>query len=165
MRVDIIRVEFGDKAVLRKLMELCQYDYSEFENSDVDEHGLFGYKYLDNYWTEDGRHPFIVRVGDKLAGFALVRVIEGTANMAEFFIMRRYRRSGIGKVVACRVFDMFPGKWRVEQMPGNLPAQAFWRKVISEYTSGYFDDLPGDEKWDGPFQLFDSTQIQMEGLS
>ena len=164
MKVDISRVEFGDKAVLRNLMELCQHDYSEFEDSDTDEHGLFGYKYLDNYWTEDGRHPFIVKVDGKPAGFALVREIEGAANMAEFFIMRKYRRSGLGRTVACKVFDMFPGKWRVEQMPGNLPAQAFWRKVISEYTIGGFEDLPGDDKWDGPIQLFDSTKIRAEGL-
>ena len=164
MRVDISRVEVGDKAVLRNLMELCQHDYSEFEDSDTDEHGLFGYKYLDNYWTENGRHPFIVKVGDRLAGFALVRQIEGVANMAEFFIMRKYRGNGTGRIVACRIFDMFPGKWRVEQMPGNLPAQAFWRKVISEYTGGHFHDFPSDEKWDGPFQLFDSTQVRGEGL-
>ena len=165
MDIRIVRVEYEDKALLRNLMELCQHDYSEFEDSDTDDHGLFGYKYLDNYWTDAGRHPFILRVDGKLAGFALVRVIDDVANMAEFFIMRKYRRAGVGRILACRVFDMFPGKWRVEQMPRNLPAQAFWRKVISEYTGGRFEDLSGDDKWNGPFQLFDGTQTQVESPS
>jgi predicted acetyltransferase len=37
------------------------------------EHGLYEYKYVDNYWSEDGRHPCFIQVEEKLAGFALVR--------------------------------------------------------------------------------------------
>ncbi len=37
--------------------------------------GLYDYMYLDHYWTEEGRHPFFIRVDGKLAGFALVREI------------------------------------------------------------------------------------------
>ena len=160
MKVDIEKVAYEHKSILRNLMELCQHDYSEFEDSDVDEHGIFGYKYLDNYWTEEERHPFIVKVDGKLAGFALVRVIDGVANIAEFFIMRKYRRTGVGRIVAQRVFDMFPGKWRVEQAPRNLPAQNFWRKVISEYTNGQYEELPGDHKWNGPIQLFECKKVE-----
>ena len=157
MKIDVERIAYEDKSVLRNLMELCQHDYSEFEDADVDAHGLFGYMYLDNYWTEEGRHPFVVRVDGKLAGFALVRQTDGLAMMAEFFVIRRYRREEIGSIVARRIFDMFPGKWRVEQMPRNLAAQLFWRRVISEYTGGRYDELPHDERWDGPIQLFDTN--------
>lgn len=76
MNIEIQSASVNDKSVLRNLIELCQHDYSEYDNADVDEHGLFGYKYLDNYWTEPGRHPFLVRVAGKLVGFVLVRAID-----------------------------------------------------------------------------------------
>lgn len=120
VEIRLEKVSYEDKAVLRNLLELYMYDFSEFRegDNDVNEHGLYGYKYLDHYWTEPGRHPFLVRVGTKLAGFVLVRTTrmsdESTCySTAEFFIMRKYRHQGIGQAVAFQVFDMFPGRWRV----------------------------------------------------
>jgi predicted acetyltransferase len=74
--VELIKVSYQKKAVLRNLMELYQYDTSEYEDdsdNDVNEFGQYDYKYLDNYWTEEGRHPFFVIKSGKLAGFVLVR--------------------------------------------------------------------------------------------
>ena len=158
MDVDIQEVSIEDKSILRNLMELCQHDYSEFNGEDVGEYGLFGYKYLDHYWTEPDRHPFIVRVSGRLAGFALVRVNylhnnELINSIAEFFIMRKYRRQGIGQIVAHRIFDMFQGKWRVRQEGENLPAQIFWSKVVSRYTGGRFREVQ-DDNWKGTIQEF-----------
>lgn len=154
MEIGIQRASIEDKSIFRNLMELCQHDYSEFGGEDVNEHGIFGYRYLDHYWTEPGRHPFIIKVSGKLAGLALVRAIdEDTHSIAEFLIMRKYRRQGVGQTVAHRIFDMFPGKWRIAQEEGNLPAQVFWRKVISRYTNGDFEDVQDDD-WEGPVQEF-----------
>ena len=66
-------MSFADKQVLRHLVEFYVYDYSDYMGWDVDEHGVFGYRYLDHYWTEPDRHPFFIRVDGRLAGFALVR--------------------------------------------------------------------------------------------
>ena len=42
-------------------------------------------------------------------------------------------------------------------MPLNLPAQAFWREVIAEYTQGrYVEHELHDERWDGYLQCFDN---------
>ena len=73
--VTLQRISIEHKSVLRNLMELCQHDYSEFNGEEINEHGLFGYGYLDNYWTEAGRHPFFVLASGNLAGFALVRTL------------------------------------------------------------------------------------------
>jgi len=160
MNIEIKKASIEEKSILRNLLELYQYDFSEFDGSDIDEHGLFGYKYLDHYWTEDNRYPFIIRVNGKLAGFVLVRDLINTDNtithcISEFFIMRKYRRQGIGKTVAQKVFDMFPGYWSVAQIEQNIPAQNFWRKVISEYTKGNYREIyQNDDNWVGPIQLF-----------
>jgi hypothetical protein len=95
-----MKVAIEKKAILRNLMELYQYDMSQFEDdsdNDVNEYGLFDYKYLDHYWTEKGRHPFFMMKSGKLVGFVLVREINETVNkqqkfsIAEFFILRKYR--------------------------------------------------------------------------
>ena len=64
MEIKLQLISFEHKNVLRNLMELCQHDYSEFSGDDINEHGLFDYRYLDNYWTESGRYPFFIRVSE-----------------------------------------------------------------------------------------------------
>ena len=160
MNVEVRKAALEEKIVLRHLLELYEYDFSELEDRDLDPHGLFGYPWLDHYWTEAGRYPFLVRVEGKLAGFVLVRTLEEselghTYSVAEFFILRKYRRSGVGSQVAGHIFDMFPGPWSVAQTQSNHAAQAFWRKVISEYTRGnYQERWSNDEEWKGPIQKF-----------
>ena len=164
MNIEIQEATLIDKPVLRNLLELCQHDYSEYDGEDVDEHGLFGYRWLDHYWTDAGRYPFFIRVDGRLAGFVLVRKVDSKDgrtihSIAEFFVMRKYRRHGVGRLAARTIFDRFLGPWIVCQEDGNLPAQHFWRQVIGEYTGGKFTDehLDNDE-WIGPCQTFDSLK-------
>lgn len=147
MEIKLEKATIEQKSILRNLLELYTYDFTEFNLSDINEQGIYGYKYLDHYWTEDNRYPFLVRVNGNLAGFALVRGIGQnssgleTYSIAEFFIMKKYRKLGVGKKVAFEVFDNFHGQWEVEQIEKNVPAQLFWRKTIAEYTGGKFDEI------------------------
>jgi predicted acetyltransferase len=148
--VELHPAQIADKSLLRHLLELYAYDFSEYDGADVDAHGLYGYDRLDHYWTDEGRYPFLIRVAGQWAGLALVRAVtlpdgRPAHSIAEFFIMRKYRRLSIGKVVAQRLFDMFPGLWEVGQIAGNLPAQTFWRAVIADYTGGHFAEVRRDE--------------------
>ncbi len=70
--VQIAPAALHEKIVLRHLLELYKHDFSEFTGEDVDANSLFGYRYLDHYWTEPRRWPFLFRVDRRLAGFALV---------------------------------------------------------------------------------------------
>lgn len=153
-----------EKPILQNLMELYLHDLSEYDQADVNQVGQYEYSYLDLYWTEANRHPFIIRVGDKLAGFVLINCHadpiykEFRWSVAEFFIMRKYRRIGIGSLVANHIFDMFPGKWQIAQIEGNLPAQKFWRKVISGITNGKYEEFSvKDDQFEGIIQLFDNS--------
>jgi predicted acetyltransferase len=168
MKIEVAPASLHEKDVLRNLLELYLHDISEMTGDDVDDSGLFGYRYLDLYWTEPERYPFLIRVDGKLAGFALVRqagsMIEDAispgdvcTHMAEFFIMRKYRRQGIGARVARELFDRFPGRWEVNEIVENPAAQAFWRKVIGEYSGGVYEEVfLDDERWQGPVQVFES---------
>jgi predicted acetyltransferase len=128
-QVEIVPAAITDKPVVRQLLELYHYDFTEFVPGDVDEHGLFGYRYLDHYWTESDRCPLLFRVNGNWAGFALVRT-GSPHDMAEFFVMRRYRRSGIGIQAARAVFARFPGAWQVRQMASNPASTVFWKRAI-----------------------------------
>jgi predicted acetyltransferase len=163
MYVEVLSASIDDKPLIQRMMELYQYDFSEFENKELNEHGYFGYPYLDYYWVEGDRYPFIVRVGGKLAGFVLVSqftyIRDSQYSMAEFFILRKYRQQGIGKLVASQVFDRFCGKWEIYQITTNTIAQKFWRNVVGEYTTGKFTEIAIDDSdRQGTIQFFDNTE-------
>ncbi len=161
MKVELTPARVHEKATLANLLELYLYDFTDFEDEDVDEQGRFGYDYLDSWWSEDARFPFLLRVDDRLAGFVLLRRLPGeppTMEVSEFFVMRKYRRRGVGEYAARWAFDRFPGRWEVHELERNTGAQRFWRAVIGRCTEGRFEEHQRDDgAWRGPVQLFDNT--------
>ena len=161
MHIEVGPATVSEHSILRHLMELYQYDFSEFDRADTGPLGLYDYPYLDHYWVEPERSPFLVRVDGNLAGFVLVARynyltgIKDTWVMAEFFIMRKYRHQGVGEHVARYIFNHFPGAWQVGQITENPSAIAFWRKVITRYTRGNFEEhILNNDNWRGPIQVF-----------
>jgi predicted acetyltransferase len=168
MNIQVSPATTTERPILRQLMELYQYDFSEFDGSDIGPLGLYDYPYLDHYWSEPERSPFLVRVNGFLAGFVLVARynyltgLKDTWVMAEFFIMRKYRHHGVGEQAARFIFDHFTGDWQVAQIKENTNATEFWRKVISRYTHNNFQEHDlNDDKWRGPIQTFTSPPSQV----
>jgi predicted acetyltransferase len=131
--------------VLANLLELYVHDFSEMVDLEIGEDGRFGYPSLPLYWSEPNRHPFLIRIDNQLAGFALVKqgselTGNGTAwDMADFFILRGYRRRGIGANAAHQVWNRFPGPWEVRVMLANTSALRFWAKTVAAFTSQSID--------------------------
>jgi predicted acetyltransferase len=74
---------------------------------------------------------------------------ENIWDVAEFFIVRGYRRLGIGRRVAHEVWKKFPGKWEVRVIDRNQKANDFWGRVISEFTGKAIDPIPFDKDGEG----------------
>ena len=163
MNVELSAPSRSDRGLIRRMMELYLYDFSEYENSDLDEHGLFDYGDLDYFWFEPTHAAFVIRVDQQLAGFVLVDndvLIEGNERaITEFFVMRKYRRQGVGKQVAIDVFERLPAKWEAAVIEKNTPAREFWRRVIGEFTRGnYQETLLDNDAWKGPVFSFDNRR-------
>ena len=126
--------------MLANLLELYAHDLSEYFDLPLQPSGRFGYPPLPLYWREEGRFPFIVTVDQQIAGFVLVsrgsRINDAPQvwDVAEFFVMRGYRKRGVGAVAAAEVFRRFAGGWEVRVLESNMPALAFWRAAIHCFT-------------------------------
>jgi len=145
MDFELIYASRRYKGVIKNLMQFYIYDFSEYVGCDVEENGLFkAYLKLDDYWKEkNNKFPYIIKKDEKYIGFVLVKRFKSKSNyfsIAEFFVMKRYRRTGIGKAAAKQIFNLHKGQWEVHQRENNKPAQEFWNKVINEYTNGEFSD-------------------------
>ena len=94
------------------------------------------YAYFDLYWTEpDSRWPFWLKVDNANAGFALLASDAGTMRIAEFFVARPYRRTGIGQAAARRLIARHPGPWQITQREANSGGIAFWHRVLDGFVA------------------------------
>ena len=144
MDVTLEAANAADAPVLANLLELYLHDLSEvFPSIELAADGRFGYERLPLYWSEpERRFPFLIRCGKGVAGCVLA--MRGSPasddpdvlDIAEFFVLRRYRRSGVGGRAAFLLWDRLPGRWIVRVSEDNRVALPFWRHIIAEYTDG-----------------------------
>lgn len=162
MRIKLVHATSQQRGVVRQLYELYCHDFSPLTGFDL---GDDGYWTGDDFlapWPDDRLQIYLVRAAERWAGFAWIArgsyldpAIEHHYLMDEFFILRKYRRQGLGEQVAVRLFNSFEGVWEVGETLENVEAQAFWRLVIGRYTDHHFQEITVDsELWRGPVQTF-----------
>lgn len=143
---ELIEVEEKDKNVIFNLMQLYTYELSLYEDETTDfelqDNGLYTMsKYIEMYWTSEKRHPYILKCDDKIAGFVLQRYNEENLNeIAEFFVVNRYRNTGAGTFMANEMFKKYKGKWEIRTLLKNKKAQDFWRSIVSKFSNGNFEE-------------------------
>lgn len=141
MKFDLYEVEVKDKDIIYNLMQLYTYELSFFEDETTNftllDNGLFTVsKYIELYWKESNRHPYLLKCDDEIAGFVLVRLNEENMyEIAEFFVINKYRKMGAGTFMANKMFDKYKGKWEIRTLLKNKRAQEFWRKVVSNASN------------------------------
>ena len=127
--------------LLENLLTLYIHELSGVFGIDIGADGRFQYDKLPLYWSEtETRQAFLIRAGGRVAGFALVtRGSPATTDpqdldVAEFFVLRRFRRTGVGQRAAALLWNALPGSWVVRVSEGNTPALAFWKNALQSYA-------------------------------
>ncbi|WP_159731972.1 GNAT family N-acetyltransferase [Methylosinus sp. Ce-a6] len=114
-------------ALLRRyLVELGPWGYDEPDN----------YPFLDSYWREARRFPYLIEAEGRAAGFTLVNAISISgypvdASIAEFYVLPAFRRTGCGAAAAAQTFRMRAGWWELSYHRDNAAARAFWPKAAA----------------------------------
>lgn len=155
----------GQRSTLSNLFQLYTHDFSDFwvgrEDGELQEDGRFPqYVYLDSYWTDADRTPLLIRAGGHLAGFALINTFSHSglpldAAVAEFFVVRKHRRSGVGLAAATRIIAARPGQWELAVARRNKLALPFWRRVAAAVAGMAVEELDRDDHlWNGPILRF-----------
>ena len=142
--VELRAAGVGDSLLLENLLELYIHDLSAaFPNIQIGPDGRFGYPRLPLFWSEpEERFAFLTFAGGRVAGFALATRSAPAAaarpelDVAEFFVLKRYRRTGVGRRAASLLWQALPGVWTVRVSEGNPGAYAFWSGVVAECSKG-----------------------------
>lgn len=60
--------------------------------------------------------------------------------ICEFFVVPCFRRQMVGSSMAKAIWEKLPGFWEVKQIQGAEDAISFWRRLISVYTRGNYEE-------------------------
>jgi predicted acetyltransferase len=135
-QMTIQRIAAHERDVLWRYLQFYIYDMSRFTNAQPDD-GVFPYSQFEAYWREgEGRSAWWAKVAGEIAGFALVQndAGEGCREVAEFFVLNRWRRRGIGLAFARQLLGRFPGPWKLHELANNTGAIAFWRQALEAFA-------------------------------
>jgi predicted acetyltransferase len=87
--------------------------------------------------------PLVIAQSQQPAGFAMVVRVAAAAvdyRMGEFFIARSHRGLGVGRGAVQLILDRFAGRWEITEYQRNPIAVMFWRRVVSGYTAGRYEE-------------------------
>jgi len=154
MNIEVTLAGHAERLIVRNLMELYQHDFSELDGTDLDEHGQYGYPDLDCFWNHAGHAAHVIKVDGKWAGFALtnqeVYLPGSTHAIVEFFVVRKYRRLGVGQHAAQAIIRQLPARWEMHVIAENEAARRFWQKLAcAHWPDKQRMDVFDNEQWRG----------------
>lgn len=152
MNITIKRVNPNEKDTLANLLEKYNYEFSQYDKRQFDNNGLFGYKYLNNYFMEESRYAYFIYVDETLAGFALINKYKECErpidwSIAEFFVSYNFRRQGVATEAVRQIFDIHKGWWHIKYHKKNIASVILWNKIAKMYFNDY-ELCIGDEPFD-----------------
>jgi predicted acetyltransferase len=98
------------------------------------------------WFADPNAFPLVIVSSSEPVGFAMVLRAAARAGtragyrMAEFFVSRPNRGLGIGRGAVQLILDRFAGRWEIIEYLRNPGAVRFWRRVVSGYTKGHYQE-------------------------
>ena len=137
MEIMLERVRREKKDALFRLLQYSLFEESLTDLNEMNDEALFDYPWFDAYFVEEEREAYFIREcgTNLLLGFSMVRRHEdGRHSIAEFLVIPKHRRQGIGTRAAKACFALHEGPWEVKPAYGSESARLFWKKVIAQMT-------------------------------
>lgn len=172
-----VRVADGSgRRLIESLIQFYIYEFIRMEppcSTDFDGQDCYPpFADLERYWRIGGFYPLLIRVGEWLAGFALVNTHSRRGgrvefNMADLFIAREHRGRGVATEAVRLVMAQFAGRWEIAVAEHNVTGRMFWSRALEVTPNvGRLVRHEGDgERWRGPIWSFRSEPKQSGILS
>jgi predicted acetyltransferase len=151
MPVELLKIAATDRPTVEHLFQCYLHDMSEFTGWSISDDGWFTYPpdLLFPHWEDVDHHPYFIVKEGEIAGFSLVRrspESDHIWDMGQFFVLRKFRGSGLGRLAFFESLNQHKGKWQVRILPENKPAYQFWKTCIKDGSDGVFDETTKDYK-------------------
>lgn len=134
--VELLPADPEQYELIRNLYQFYAYESSDWEQEDVEADGRFYVcdEHLSRYWDEQDWSANVLLVDGFVAGFVLIERSElpgiEALELADMFILKKYRRLGIGRALASEVLMSPEHAWLVRYYAQDEVAAAFWRSVL-----------------------------------
>lgn len=146
LNFQFIRATADDYPVIENMGRFYVYDLSRYCGSlpgwELPANGLYEWYDTKKYFEGPDVYPFLIKLENEIVGFFMLNKLASTPdvdwNMAEFFILAKFQRRGIGQQIVEQIWNQFPGSWEVSVIPENDRALKFWSKVITLRSGGNF---------------------------
>ena len=140
LNIMLALVTESKKSVLRNLIKIYCYEWSQYNGIDIDQNGDYAFEHdLDRFFINDNHYAYFIMYKDNIIGFVLVDTDidyykESNYAISEFFVLNKYRKLGIGKQAAIEIFKRHKGKWEIKMHPKNKGSIKFWKIVVEEVS-------------------------------
>ncbi|QVM93510.1 GNAT family N-acetyltransferase [Pseudomonas entomophila] len=124
--------------LVRNLYQFYAYESSDWEQEDVEVDGRFYIHepHFERYWQSPGWSATLVLVDGFIAGFVLVERSElpgiDAFELADLFILKKYRRLGIGRAVARQFLCEGDADWLLRWHGADAVATQFCRALLAD---------------------------------
>lgn len=150
MQIELIPTTTEQLPLIANLYQYYAYESSDWEQEDVETDGRFyiHQPHLQRYWQDEGWSAQLVLVDGFIAGFLLIERSElpgiDALELADLFILKKYRRQGIGRALVQQVLGS-GGTWLLRFYGQDELAAAFCRQMLVEVQLGTRQIWPDDD--------------------
>lgn len=124
------------KTTIWNMFQFYCYDTSTYDGYDVEANGFYKMcaEYFGQYWQLPRWSAHIIKVDGALAGFALLEpsdALDDALELADLFIMQRFRRRGLAQQVVEYFLGQRSERWTITTFDDAPDACAFWQHMFS----------------------------------
>lgn len=158
--IELERANIESKAKLENLMSIYLHDLSEFAaDLKINEDGKFEYDGLELYFKSEDLTPYFITYKGEVAGFVLFNTGKYVPKdidyvVHELFILKSFRKKGIGNAAIKILLDKYKGKYRIVQILTNKIAVNFWTKFYKKQHIEYIESKEKQDDLEGNVQVF-----------